>query len=167
MNLKQQGITLTELLISLTIIIILSTVAIPSFLTLLKHHRTKNTAEELFNFLNYARSEAIKRNTPVYISFSSGNNWCYGINISTPCDCNIPSSCNLGSQRASNANQTSLSLIGYPNNHFYFEGSRGAASESGTIMLNVYGSNSAVNIKIGLLGNISQCANGLSGYAPC
>lgn len=71
------GFTLIELLVTLTVLGIVMTLAAPSFADFVKSNRLKTTAFDLVVSLNYARSEAIKRNadatvTPAASGWSSG-----------------------------------------------------------------------------------------------
>src|SRR6266480_3132072 len=111
-----KGITLIELVITLTVLGILALAAIPSVITFVQNHRLASTADQLAVMLQYARSEAIKRNTNVYVSFTSGDNWCYGIQTGSACDCTNASNCNLGAVSAQNTQQISLSTSGLTSN---------------------------------------------------
>lgn len=62
---KNQGFTITELVIVLLIVGLGLSLAIPSFTTLMQRNRAISTANELVSALFMARSEAIKRATPV------------------------------------------------------------------------------------------------------
>lgn len=62
---KSPGFTLTELLVTIAIVVVLLALAAPSFRTLILNQRIKTASFELFAALNYARSEAIKRNVNV------------------------------------------------------------------------------------------------------
>ena len=63
----QQGVTLTELLIGLTILGILAGVGAPSFSNVIKNSRQGSTFNNIIGTLHLARSEAIKRNTGVAV----------------------------------------------------------------------------------------------------
>lgn len=60
-NQFQCGVTLLELMVTLTILTILASIAVPSFQELLKRHRVRVAVEALSSTLYLARSEAIKR----------------------------------------------------------------------------------------------------------
>lgn len=85
----QTGVTLIELMIVIVIATILLALGIPSFQDALDKNRLKSAAETLKGDLQFAKSEAIKRNQNIRVDFSvSGNNWCYGITEKDDCDCN-------------------------------------------------------------------------------
>lgn len=162
-----QGITLVELVVMLIVVVILTLVAIPSFKSIIQKYRISATAEKLYYALQYARSEAVKNNTNVYVSFTTGDSWCYGINSGSACDCTTASNCNLGTAKAESPQQISLSASGYGSNNVYFEGTHGAANASGSITLTLYGQSSLITISIGRLGNPQMCSTGISGYTAC
>ena len=63
----QTGITLVELLIVIAIAAILASLAGPSFSDFINRTRQNSVVSQLVSDLNRARSEAIKRNTPVLL----------------------------------------------------------------------------------------------------
>ena len=66
-SLEPRGFTLIELLVTISIAVILLTVAAPSFITFLQNNRLSTQTTELVTALQYAKSEAIKRNTIVSV----------------------------------------------------------------------------------------------------
>jgi type IV fimbrial biogenesis protein FimT len=69
---EQQGFTLTELLITLAILGILSSVALPSFIDQLKNNRLVSNTNQLQSVFKFARSEAAKREKTVTLDENNG-----------------------------------------------------------------------------------------------
>ena len=61
------GFTLVELMIVLVIAAVLLAIAAPGFRTLLERNRLQSASSNLFTSLMLARSEALKRNQPVWV----------------------------------------------------------------------------------------------------
>lgn len=72
---RSAGFTLVELMIALVIGAILLTVGIPSFTGFTLNQRVKTSAFEIVAALNYARSEAIKRNASLTLDATDGKTW--------------------------------------------------------------------------------------------
>lgn len=160
-----RGLNLIELMIIAIIVTILAAIAVPNFIQFMQRYRLVSTVQSIYYNLQYARSEALKRATTVYISFQTGSSWCYGINTGSTCTCTTPSGCNLGTYTTPSSQLTSLSLSGFTN--FSFDSSRGTASSTGTITLTVVGGTSSMGIDVGSLGNLQMCSNNISGYPAC
>jgi type IV fimbrial biogenesis protein FimT len=69
--LQQRGFTLYELLISVAIFIILTSVGIPSYISFVRNGQLSNISTTLFSDLMFARSEAMKRKTNVVVCRSA------------------------------------------------------------------------------------------------
>ncbi len=74
----QRGFTLLELMITVTIIAIITGLAIPSFSDTILKSRLTSQARDLLAGSLIARSEAIKRNQTVTLCASSNGNSCSG-----------------------------------------------------------------------------------------
>lgn len=85
----QSGFTLVELMVTLAVLAILVTTAVPALTDLLDSQRLRATAQRIATDLRYARAEAVKRHAdiPIGVSFAPGRDWCYGISQQLPCDC--------------------------------------------------------------------------------
>ena len=73
---QARGVTLIELMVVIAVLTVLVMVAVPSFSDLLAKKRVEGALTQLTADLNFARSEAVVRNTDVSVTFGSG---CYVI----------------------------------------------------------------------------------------
>lgn len=78
MKIFQTGFTLIELLVTLTIVVVLTVLAMPGFQSLLVARRLEAATDTLASDFRYARSEAIKRTNRVTICTSTNGNSCSG-----------------------------------------------------------------------------------------
>lgn len=85
-----RGFTLPELLAVVAIVAILSSIAAPSFTSLVAGQRARGASSDLLTALVLARSEAIKRNTQVTLQPASGADWSSGWTIPNPTDSGHP-----------------------------------------------------------------------------
>jgi len=82
MRLRQDGFTLVELMVTVTVSVILIAIAAPSFGTLLLKRSVQVAADNLVSDLRFARTEAIKRSRTVSVcsattptACSAGASW--------------------------------------------------------------------------------------------
>src|SRR5690606_6998064 len=81
------GFTFIEMIVVTVLLMTLILLAIPSFSSIIQIRQLKMHADTLYSSLQTARLEAIKRNKNIFISFSPGTQWCYGINANSACNC--------------------------------------------------------------------------------
>lgn len=85
-----RGFTLVEMMVAIAVAGILVAIAVPSFSGIAERNRLRNAAEKLRSDVKLARSESLRRNRTVVMSFatsSGGATWCYGMRVDTSCDC--------------------------------------------------------------------------------
>ena len=68
---RQSGFTLAELMVVIAIIALLTSVAVPNFLSWLPKYRLKSAADELFTNLNLAKLTAVRNGEPCAVSFTA------------------------------------------------------------------------------------------------
>ncbi|WP_407650110.1 GspH/FimT family pseudopilin [Halomonas rhizosphaerae] len=73
---RQSGITLIELLVTVALIAIMATIGMPNFQSLLGSNRFAGDYNELMAHLHFGRSEAVKRRSDIAVNVSSsGGVW--------------------------------------------------------------------------------------------
>lgn len=97
---RQTGLTIIEAMITLLIIGILASVALPGFSAQMRAARLKSVAEDFNADLILARNEAIRINAPVYFNtqIKADGSWCYGIGSASNnavCDCTTAPGCDV------------------------------------------------------------------------
>ncbi|MFN2308482.1 MAG: GspH/FimT family pseudopilin [Gammaproteobacteria bacterium] len=177
------GYTLVELLVTLAVLAILTTVALPAFTDLIDNQRLRAAAQQIATDLRYARGESIKRHTstPIGVSFSPGDQWCYGISQQLPCDCRVQDPAHADACRLDLSQQRQLHA---PRPHAHialidarfsgtqttaFDPLRGSARAGSVALRSARGKQ--LEVRVSTLGRVRICApaDGLSpaGYAPC
>lgn len=72
------GFTMIELMITIALVAIVLSLAYPSFVSVINSNRLAGASNDLIGDLQYARSEAIRRNTRVSVCASSDGGTCSG-----------------------------------------------------------------------------------------
>lgn len=161
------GFTLFEFMITLSIVIILTVIAVPVFIQVYQEYQVSTATQNLYQVLQYARSAAIENNQTVYINFQTGDNWCYGVNAGSSCSCNVANNCTLGSYSAPKTQDLTLATTGLTGSNLTFEGTHGAANVTSTITFTKYSGTTALGIDISPFGNLQLCSSTISGYSAC
>jgi len=73
---RESGLTLIELMVVVVIMVVSATLAAPSFSQVIANYRVRSAAESIINGLNYARAEAVRRNSAVSFGLvAGGSGW--------------------------------------------------------------------------------------------
>jgi type IV fimbrial biogenesis protein FimT len=118
---RTRGFTLIELMVTLTVIVVLLLIAMPSFSAFRQRSALRAGAEQAVSFWNQARFEAAKRNTYVKVGYvTSGGNYCMGAATTTDatdhvaCDCTTAGACNVAQWPNSQTEWAGVTISGTP-----------------------------------------------------
>ncbi len=95
MHMRPRGFTLPELMLTLAIVGVLLTLALPSFGSIVSRHRLKAAAEQLAADLGELRLQAAQRGVPLHLQVHAGPQWCYALATAGGCDCRVAQACQL------------------------------------------------------------------------
>jgi type IV fimbrial biogenesis protein FimT len=175
LNTRQSGLTLLELVIALAVIVILAVVGIPNVEDMGAKRRLQGAVRALEADLRFARSEAIKRNERIRVTFKDpdglgddGNeNWCYGMAVDAECDCTDDDPvCSVGGvpRIRNGASFQDTRLFALPsfsgNAYTTFDPTHGTAG-NGTVKLvsSLDGEDIQINVILSSLGRVRACSD--------
>jgi type IV fimbrial biogenesis protein FimT len=95
------GLTLLELVICVAVLAVLGMLALPGLGTQLERQRLRNAAQTLVGDITEARFLAAQRGQPVHVQAQDGPLWCWGISMSSACDCTTALACRIHAVPAS------------------------------------------------------------------
>jgi type IV fimbrial biogenesis protein FimT len=166
-----RGFTLVELLVAMSVAMIIATLGVPSMQRFIERNRLKTATEKIVGDLKYARSEAIKQNSEIFVSIQQGGTWCLGIDDTATCDCTTSNDCQVNGTEVVRSGLdfgvVSLSHAGgdFTTGGTSFDPRRGTATDTGTIVLST--SHYSVNVGVNTVGRLSICSTNVVGYNGC
>ncbi len=83
----QDGFTLLECLMTVALIIIILSIASPSFYQWFQRQHVVTQTRAIGQMLNIASKQAVQTGEPVYVAAVAGKNWCLRLSHSATCDC--------------------------------------------------------------------------------
>lgn len=171
---RNYGFTLVELMVVLSIVAIVSLIAIPTYRDFIDNRRLVDAAEFISGRMNFARVEALKQSKAIYVGVTSGGAWNLGVGDQAACDGSNSTNCTISTLVNGSAesigyyygNPVSGSSVG-SSVQVRFDPIRGTASNTSITVSNSSGE--SLKVKVSLLGRVIICSDsgGLAGYPGC
>ena len=95
---RADGFSLLELLVVLCVVIIFSTLAIPSFVEWRQAIAMKSALKHTADIAKYGRTLAIAERKPITLVVDSSETHCISLTSGDDCDCSVASSCHVFGQ---------------------------------------------------------------------
>jgi prepilin peptidase dependent protein A/type IV fimbrial biogenesis protein FimT len=170
---KQSGLTLLELLFTISIIAVLAGIASPVLTTIQKNIQLKGVVETHYFALQQARHLAISKGSEVSLSFRSTGTWCVGLSDQGLCDCHLPNDCTVNSVEQI-ISQQDYAFISMTNVKFgkdaaaIFDGQRGLAIGHAGSVVFTDGSRQ-LKLILSNMGRVRICSllGQVGSYKPC
>jgi type IV fimbrial biogenesis protein FimT len=172
---RNRGFTIVEVMMSLVLISIGTTLAIPSYVDMVEKRRLTNSAEQLASFINSAQSISTRTNQVVTVSYERAHHyeWCIGASLSVAdCDCNDATSvtyCEIDAQpfvldeSLSNGSELVHSIQG---GSYSFDPVRGLSSGSLTMELHSDSRDFRLNLMVNNTGRVILCSENANDAVP-
>lgn len=172
---RQAGISAVEIMVVVALIAVLAAVAVPSFGPMVDKYRVKTMASSVAAILQFARSEAVKSNTPVFVAAASGANSCVGARRAVVCDCTVTDTaaanyCEFKLLNAGDFSGVQVSAAAFGGNAYTrFDPVRGLV-DGGSLSLTSRGGRQ-ITVRLSGLGRVKFCspagASNVSEYPAC
>ena len=178
-----KGFTVIELMIVVAVVAIITSIALPSYRTIIEKRQVTNGAEKLGAFLSAVQMESVKRSENITVSYdrTDAETWCIGIVSGTAdCDCTdtdpATADCKIDDQvRIINDSDMMYAGImssmdgGGDNRAFTYDPARGLMVDHTDAMeLELVSDNNAyaLNVQVTATGRVKTCSDDASNKVP-
>jgi len=158
-----RGFTLLELVITVSVLALVATLALPSLGSTVERSRLKAAAESLASDLAEARFESARRGQPLQLDVTPGPAWCWAVTSSAGCACDQAQRCRLKGVVASE--YAGIQMVDASPTHF--DPSGAAETRGGALFQSTRGER--LRVELMPLGRARVCApeRPVAGYPAC
>lgn len=157
-----RGLTLVEMLVTITVLAILLAIVVPSIQTTLDRRRLIGAADNMLADMRYAQSESVKRNEVFVASLTPGAAWQYAITASATSSTFVSKTVTSSDYAGTSVSATTPVA---------FDPKRATINlpASGTVIAEITSANGQkLRISVAVNSALSVCTpTGLAGYPAC
>lgn len=170
----QRGVTLIESAVVMAITVVALSTAAPSLRDLMARKQLEGVATQLATDLQFVRTEAVARNTPVRVSFySDGAGSCYLVHTGSRAQCSCsgpqPAACSDGAAQIKTVYLPAADGVAVraSASSILFDPLHGTSTPAGTAR--VTGAAGAIHHVVNVMGRVRSCSPdpALPGYRSC
>jgi len=162
---RTHGFTLLEMAAVLAILAIVVSAATPSYINFMQRQQLRSAGDALQQDLRNAREFSVRTRRPVFISYSLGKTWCWGVSAGQPCDCSGASplpACNISQARSIDFKDVRLDRA----EGAEFDPTLGQAVRNGSVAFSTLNGHS-LRVELNGMGRAHQCGPDAVGAPPC
>lgn len=168
-----KGISLLQLLITISIISLLLLISAGSLTSTRQRLDISGASQSIYFFLQQARSQAITNQHTTTVAIQAGKKWCLGLTDSPFCNCTLTNDCKIGAVEQvlsfTDYPFTTLDWAGFGPKHVtQFDGQRGLSiGHAGTLTLQT--SKFATHVIVSNMGRVRICSKtgDIGSYRKC
>jgi len=187
---KLKGFTLIELLVAIGVLAIITSLALPSYRTIIEKRQVTSGAEQLAAFMSAAQMDAVKHSQNLTVTYdrTDSDTWCIGTTLgTTACDCGVTdpatADCVIDDQvriiSGSNLNYPGIMADMDGDGSFVFDPARGLIHDDSSLsdydeaelVLLSDDNNYSLKVQITATGRVKICSDGgdkkVPGYQTC
>jgi prepilin peptidase dependent protein A/type IV fimbrial biogenesis protein FimT len=167
------GLTLLELLITISIIVLVVSLGAPAITSIQKNMQLKAAAQSSYFAFQQARVAAITKSIDVTVAIRPGKSWCAALSDRGVCDCATPNQCSLDGVEYkvdfTDYRFVSIDKVTFGEDHVaVFDANRGLAiGHAGTVVFT--DGDKQLKLILSNMGRVRICAVGsrLGGFEAC
>lgn len=122
-NSDQRGFTLIELIVTVVVLAIFASIAVPSYSEWIERERLSRAVSDMNNLIQFARTETLKTDKNMYVVYTVGDSWCSAVQTtSTALNC----ASNITDRHVTYTSYSNVEMVSpAASSYFYFDKVRG------------------------------------------
>jgi prepilin-type N-terminal cleavage/methylation domain-containing protein len=122
-NSHQRGFTLIELIVTVVVLAIFASIAVPSYSEWIERERLSRAVSDMNNLIQFARTETLKTDTNMYVVYTVGDGWCSAVQTSSAA---LNCASTITDRHVTYTNYSNIEMVSpAASSYFYFDKVRG------------------------------------------